>query len=160
MIAVLYAQQWYLSSNCFPATGHFSHLWPAFINTYLCSLIDHLAKQGSESPQKSEKADLSKDDVASSSSNKPLVDPHLPSDRPVQKNKKRCWTCRAKLELVQQEVGKCKCGYVFCVTHRLPEQHPCIYNHKESGRQEAIGKMVQPKKHLGRSFHRLDSQPE
>ena len=182
-----------------------------------------MAKQGNESPQKPEKADLSKDVVKPIPGNKRESDPHLPTDRPVQKNKKRCWTCRVKLELVQQEVGKCRCGevfisshcvtvvlcqpppllvivtvvlcppppllvivtvvlcppppllvivtvvlcppfpllgYVFCVVHRLPEQHSCIYNHKESGRQEALGKMVQPKKHLGRSFHRLDSQPE
>ena len=34
----------------------------------------------------------------------------LPSERPVQKNKKKCWTCKAKLELAQRELGGCKCG--------------------------------------------------
>ena len=34
----------------------------------------------------------------------------LPDDRPVQKNKKRCWNCKAKLELAQRELGQCKCG--------------------------------------------------
>lgn len=34
----------------------------------------------------------------------------LPDDKPVQKNKKRCWSCKAKLELAQRELGLCKCG--------------------------------------------------
>ena len=37
-------------------------------------------------------------------------DVFLPVDRPVQKNKKRCWVCKAKLELAQRELGGCKCG--------------------------------------------------
>ena len=37
-------------------------------------------------------------------------DPFLPSDRPVQNNRKRCWTCRAKLMMAQRELGSCKCG--------------------------------------------------
>ena len=32
------------------------------------------------------------------------------SDKPVQKNRRRCWSCRVKLELAQREVGQCKCG--------------------------------------------------
>ena len=27
-----------------------------------------------------------------------------------QKNKKKCWVCKAKLELAQRELGCCKCG--------------------------------------------------
>ncbi|XP_031551044.1 AN1-type zinc finger protein 3 homolog [Actinia tenebrosa] len=80
-----------------------------------------------------------------------------PNDRPVQKNKKRCWKCKAKLELAQRELGLCKCGYVFCQLHRLPEQHECEFDHKESGRKEAREKMVTlgPRK-VGRSFQRID----
>ena len=50
----------------------------------------------------------------------------LPSERPVQKNKKKCWTCKAKLELAQRELGGCKCGecrtlYVYLSTSaRVP----------------------------------------
>lgn len=36
-----------------------------------------------------------------------------PEDLPRQKNKKRCWKCKAKLELAQRELGICKCGEVF-----------------------------------------------
>ncbi|EDO40239.1 predicted protein [Nematostella vectensis] len=83
--------------------------------------------------------------------------PYKQDDRPVQKNKKRCWTCKTRLELAQRELGICKCEYVFCHLHRLPEQHDCIYDHKESGRREAREKMVTlgPRK-VGRSFQRID----
>ena len=40
----------------------------------------------------------------------------LPSERPVQKNKKKCWMCKTKLELAQRALGGCKCGkYVHYV---------------------------------------------
>lgn len=39
----------------------------------------------------------------------------LPSERPVQKNKKKCWVCKTKLELAQRELGGCKCGKYVCV---------------------------------------------
>ena len=51
-------------------------------------------------------------------------------------------------------------GYVFCALHRLPEQHSCIYDHKEGGRKEALKNMVPASKKIGRSFHRIDSRPE
>ena len=38
----------------------------------------------------------------------------LPSERPVQKNKKKCWICKTKLELAQRELGGCKCGKFVC----------------------------------------------
>ena len=48
--------------------------------------------------------------------NKP-EDPFLPSERPQQKNKKKCWVCKSKLELAQRELGNCKCGkYADLVT--------------------------------------------
>lgn len=31
-------------------------------------------------------------------------------DIPVQKKRKRCWTCKAKLELAQRELGNCRCS--------------------------------------------------
>ena len=34
----------------------------------------------------------------------------LPTDLPPQKNKKRCWACKAKLEPAQRALGGCKCG--------------------------------------------------
>lgn len=78
-------------------------------------------------------------------------------DRPPQKNKKRCHQCNCKLEPTIRLIGRCRCDYIFCPLHRLPEQHNCIFNHKESGRQEARDKMISPKKHVGTSLKRIDS---
>lgn len=41
------------------------------------------------------------------------ADPFLPTERPQQKNKKKCWICKSKLELAQRELGTCKCGKFF-----------------------------------------------
>jgi len=45
--------------------------------------------------------------------------------RRVQKKKHRCWSCKAKVSLVEQEINKCLCGYVFCTKHRHAEDHVC-----------------------------------
>lgn len=44
-----------------------------------------------------------------------------------QKDKKRCFNCNKKTGLLGIE---CKCGYVYCNSHRLPENHECQFNHK------------------------------
>ena len=31
-------------------------------------------------------------------------------ERAVQRNRKRCWMCKARLELAQRELGNCKCS--------------------------------------------------
>ena len=56
--------------------------------------------------------------------------------------------------------GAFSIGYVFCLLHRLPEQHQCSYDHKESGREKDLQNMIPAKRHIGRSFHRLDSTPD
>lgn len=48
-----------------------------------------------------------------------LADPFLPQNRPQQKSKKKCWICKAKLELAQRELGSCKCGKVFGMYRHL-----------------------------------------
>ena len=35
---------------------------------------------------------------------------NLDPNRPVQKNKKRCFKCNIKLELALREIGRCRCG--------------------------------------------------
>ncbi|ESO90125.1 hypothetical protein LOTGIDRAFT_218182 [Lottia gigantea] len=75
----------------------------------------------------------------------------------VQKNKKRCYKCSCKLELAQREIGRCRCGLIFCSLHRLPEQHHCEFDHKEDGRQAARLKMIKPTRHLGTTQKRIDS---
>lgn len=75
-----------------------------------------------------------------------------------QRNRKRCHRCQAKLELVQQELGSCRCGYVFCMLHRLPEQHECLFDHLGRGRQEAVLKMVKLDRKVGRSCQRIGEE--
>ncbi|KAM9778435.1 AN1-type zinc finger protein 3-like [Syngnathus typhle] len=80
------------------------------------------------------------------------------ADTPKQKNRRRCYSCQSKLELVQQELGSCRCGYVFCMMHRLPEQHDCLFDHLGRGRQEAILKMVKLERKVGRSCQRIGEE--
>ena len=47
--------------------------------------------------------------------------------------------------------------FTFCSLHRLPEQHQCSFDHKESSRKEARTKMVLFKKHVGTALKRLDN---
>lgn len=75
-----------------------------------------------------------------------------------QRSRRRCHCCQAKLELVQQELGSCRCGYVFCMLHRLPEQHDCLFDHLGRGRQEAVLKMVKLDRKVGRSCQRIGEE--
>ncbi|KAF6117060.1 zinc finger AN1-type containing 3 [Phyllostomus discolor] len=77
------------------------------------------------------------------------------TSRSKQKSRRRCFQCQTKLELVQQELGSCRCGYVFCMLHRLPEQHDCTFDHMGRGREEAIMKMVKLDRKVGRSCQRI-----
>lgn len=52
--------------------------------------------------------------------------------KPVQKNKKRCWECKKKVGYTGIE---CRCGYVFCGSHRYEDQHACSFDYKTSGRE-------------------------
>ena len=38
--------------------------------------------------------------------------------------------CSKKISLVDELVCKCKCGFIYCLLHRLPEKHGCTYNFK------------------------------
>ncbi|PIA45081.1 hypothetical protein AQUCO_01700551v1 [Aquilegia coerulea] len=48
----------------------------------------------------------------------------------------RCSTCRKRVGLTG---FRCRCGIMFCGTHRYPEQHGCTFDFKAVGR-EAIAK--------------------
>lgn len=75
-----------------------------------------------------------------------------------QKSRRRCFRCQTKLELVQQELGSCRCGFVFCMRHRLPEQHDCLFDHLGRGREEAVLKMVKLDRKVGRSCQRIGEE--
>lgn len=45
----------------------------------------------------------------------------------------RCLTCRKRVGLTG---FKCRCGMVFCGTHRYPEQHGCSFDFKSMGKEQ------------------------
>lgn len=49
-------------------------------------------------------------------------------------------------------------GFVFCMLHRLPEQHDCLFDHLGRGRQEAVLKMVKLDRKVGRSCQRIGEE--
>uniref|UniRef100_A0A8C6SKR6 Zinc finger, AN1-type domain 3 n=1 Tax=Neogobius melanostomus TaxID=47308 RepID=A0A8C6SKR6_9GOBI len=102
--------------------------------------------------------DVSKEEEASSSLAFLCSSSASSRTGPKQRNRKRCHRCQAKLELVQQELGSCRCGYVFCMLHRLPEQHECMFDHLGRGRQEAVLKMVKLDRKVGRSCQRIGEE--
>ncbi|EEY65278.1 uncharacterized protein PITG_16921 [Phytophthora infestans T30-4] len=56
-----------------------------------------------------------------------------PAEKLEQKNKKRCWECKKKVGLTAIE---CRCGYVFCTSHRFEDQHSCSFDFKSADRAE------------------------
>ena len=45
--------------------------------------------------------------------------------------KKKCFFCEKKIKVLGFD---CKCGKYFCLKHRLPESHNCMYDHKTNER--------------------------
>jgi len=78
--------------------------------------------------------------------------------RPVQLSKARCFTCRAKIPLAKQTINKCRCEYVFCDTHKVPDKHDCDFDFAKMGKD--ILAKNNPKLNDvhkgGRSFNRID----
>lgn len=64
------------------------------------------------------------------------VDKKATDEIPNKQNLNRCSSCRRRVGLTG---FKCRCGSVFCSTHRHPETHGCSFDYKCAGR-EAIAK--------------------
>lgn len=60
-------------------------------------------------------------------------DEEKPQARPAQKNRRRCWACRAKVGLT---AVTCRCEYTFCSKHRYAEEHACAFNFKTAGKRK------------------------
>lgn len=45
---------------------------------------------------------------------------------------KKCFYC---LKSVKMMPFQCKCGHVFCSSHRLPEDHKCDFDYKTHERR-------------------------
>jgi len=81
-----------------------------------------------------------------------------PPARPVQTNKARCFLCRAKIPLAKQTVNKCRCEYIYCDLHKVPDKHDCDFDFAKMGKD--ILAKNNPKLNDvhkgGRSFNRID----
>jgi predicted nucleic acid binding AN1-type Zn finger protein len=69
-------------------------------------------------------------DVATGEEN---AEKKIEEEKPVQKNRKRCWECKKKVGLTAIE---CRCGFVFCGSHRYADQHACTFDYKAADRAE------------------------
>lgn len=59
----------------------------------------------------------------------------LSSSSPVTVSKtvtNRCLSCKKKVGMMG---FKCKCGEMFCGSHRYPEEHDCQFDFKKTGRE-------------------------
>ncbi|RHZ80371.1 hypothetical protein Glove_137g38 [Diversispora epigaea] len=78
--------------------------------------------------------------------------------RPIQNNHSRCFRCRARIPLAKQTINKCRCEYVFCDAHKVPEKHECDFDFAKMGKD--ILAKNNPKLNDvpkgGRSFNRID----
>ncbi|RCH81322.1 zinc finger domain-containing protein, partial [Rhizopus stolonifer] len=87
----------------------------------------------------------------------PSIQENDSNQKPVQSNKGRCFKCRLKVPLAKQAANKCRCGYVFCDSHRYPDRHDCDVDYAKLDR-EILAKN-NPKLHErpkgGRSFQRI-----
>ena len=52
-----------------------------------------------------------------------------------------CFICNRKLKLVEQMIGTCKCGNMYCKKHRTPSMntddknyHFCSFDHKNDNK--------------------------
>jgi len=79
--------------------------------------------------------------------------------KPVQANKGRCFSCRAKIPLAKQQINKCRCEYVFCDSHRYPDKHDCDFDYAGTGRLQLAksNPKVNERPKGGRSFNRINS---
>lgn len=62
---------------------------------------------------------------------------------PTQQTRPRCFLCKRKLNLVEQNAGLCKCNQVFCAKHRCVQTngctkdqcHPCSFDYLSEQKQ-------------------------
>ena len=54
------------------------------------------------------------------------------NDLPQQTDKSKCWICSRKVGVMGYA---CRCGYTFCKSHRLPEDHTCAFDYSTKGKE-------------------------
>jgi len=60
-------------------------------------------------------------------------------ERPVQVKTSRCWSCNKKIGLTG---FRCRCGYVFCGTHRYEDAHECDFNFCQTKQEILAGNLT------------------
>merc|ERR1712098_998208 len=84
---------------------------------------------GSKCYSKVQKDNVPKEDPAEEPKEEPKDEPvEEQPERPVQENRERCWVCNKKIGLTG---FTCRCGYLFCSTHRHAESHDCDFDYKK-----------------------------
>jgi len=80
------------------------------------------------------------------------------STKKMQKNKGRCMKCKAKVPLAKQTANRCRCGFVYCDSHRFPDQHACEFDHVQLDKDILLkaNPRVNEVPRGGRSFTRLE----
>ena len=58
-------------------------------------------------------------------------EPPVP-ERPAQANRNRCFSCSKKVGLLGFE---CRCGYVYCSSHRHANDHKCTFDYAAMDRE-------------------------
>jgi AN1-type zinc finger protein 5/6 len=53
-------------------------------------------------------------------------------EKPVQANRNRCFCCNKKVGLLGFE---CRCGFVFCSSHRHATDHSCTFDYASFDRE-------------------------
>jgi hypothetical protein len=60
-----------------------------------------------------------------------VINPKI-NNNPKKRKRNRCYQCNIRVGLLGFE---CSCNHLFCSKHRLPENHQCDIDYKESGRK-------------------------
>ncbi|GMH09937.1 hypothetical protein Nepgr_011778 [Nepenthes gracilis] len=97
------------------------------------------SKSTTSSVDQASKSPESIDDVAVTVID-PLAQPASTAARP-----NRCQTCQKRVGLMG---FKCRCGSLFCGSHRYPEEHGCRFDYKKAGKDEIAkaNPLIKPEK--------------
>lgn len=62
-----------------------------------------------------------------------IEDPNRTSSKPKKAKKAKCGVCKKKLGLTGFD---CRCGGLFCPTHRYSDKHECGFDYERLGKEE------------------------
>lgn len=65
----------------------------------------------------------------------------VPVVKKIKKKSNRCIICRKKVGLTGFTCA-CSTNSLFCSEHRLPENHSCLIDHKQKGREVLATRLV------------------